>query len=59
MELWRDGEAPRGVSPKALEILSGHDWPGNVAELASAVEKAAIQCEGDEIGPEHLPALGA
>ncbi len=43
------------VGPEAGELLRRHDWPGNVRELMHAVERALIVCEGDEIGPEHLP----
>ena len=53
----RDSEAPLKVSQEAMEILAGYDWPGNAAELANVVEKAAMQCEGEEIGPEDLPEL--
>jgi DNA-binding NtrC family response regulator len=53
----RDGNVPLKASLEAIEILSAHDWPGNVAELANVVEKAAMQCEGDEIELEHLPEL--
>ena len=53
----RDGTVPLKVSLEAMEILSTYNWPGNVAELANVVEKAAVQCEGDEIEPEHLPEL--
>ena len=38
----------------AMESLLTHDWPGNVRELINAVERAAILCPGDEVGPEHL-----
>jgi DNA-binding NtrC family response regulator len=39
----------------ALHILMNHLWPGNVRQLESALERAYILCEGDVIGPEHLP----
>jgi two-component system response regulator AtoC len=48
------------LSPEARDVLLRHDWPGNVRELLHAVERALIVCEGDEVGPEHLPgALGS
>ncbi len=43
------------IGPEARDLLRRHDWPGNVRELLHAVERALIVCEGDEIGPEHLP----
>lgn len=45
----------RRIGPEALGLLRRHDWPGNVRELLHAVERAQIVCDGDEIGPEHLP----
>lgn len=45
----------RGVSTKAMEILTNHWWPGNVRELENVVERALnIVTEGD-ILPTHLP----
>jgi DNA-binding NtrC family response regulator len=51
----------------ARRALVEHSWPGNVRELQNCLERAAILCDGREIGPEHLrladgggggPALG-
>src|SRR3954463_10496566 len=43
------------LTPAALEMLSAHDWPGNIRELANAIERATILAGGGPIGPEHLP----
>ncbi|MDG2206399.1 MAG: sigma-54 dependent transcriptional regulator [Pirellulales bacterium] len=43
------------ISPEAIEILKSHAWPGNIRELANAVQHATILCESDLILPEHLP----
>jgi NtrC-family two-component system response regulator AlgB len=45
-----------GFSPAALLALRQHSWPGNLRELRNAVERAAILCPCQEVGPEHLPA---
>jgi two-component system response regulator AtoC len=42
------------ISPEALEVLSGYDWPGNIRELENVIERAAILCHGDTIRPEDL-----
>ncbi len=42
------------LSPEALELLRAHAWPGNVRELRNAVERAAILCPGDVVGPEFF-----
>ncbi len=38
----------------ARQRILGASWPGNVRQLANALERAAILCDGEEIGPEHL-----
>jgi DNA-binding NtrC family response regulator len=47
------------LTDAATAALGAHVWPGNVRELKNAIERAVILTEGDEIEPEHLPALGA
>jgi Nif-specific regulatory protein len=51
------GKNQRGLSPAALEILRGYDWPGNVEELEAAIHLAAIAAErnGGVIEPGDLP----
>src|SRR4029078_5796070 len=36
------GKEIAGLEHEALEVLCGHDWPGNVRQLQSAVERAVI-----------------
>jgi DNA-binding NtrC family response regulator len=51
----RRGLAESSISAEALEMLAVHDWPGNIRELANAIERAAILAGNDEICPQHLP----
>ena len=51
----RGGPEPT-LTPDAIEALTAHDWPGNIRELANAIERASILSGGGEILPEHLPA---
>ncbi|MDX1395697.1 MAG: sigma-54 dependent transcriptional regulator, partial [Gemmatimonadota bacterium] len=44
------------VSGSAMKVLRESPWPGNVRQLFSAVESAAIRSRTGEIGVEHLPA---
>jgi DNA-binding NtrC family response regulator len=44
------------VSEPVKDLLLRHDWPGNVRELRNCIERAAIFCDGPQIGEEHLPA---
>jgi DNA-binding NtrC family response regulator len=43
------------MSPGALEILVQADWPGNVRQLANAVERAMVASESPVIQPADLP----
>jgi DNA-binding NtrC family response regulator len=43
------------LTPDAIAALQTHDWPGNIRELANAIERATILSGGGPIYPEHLP----
>ncbi len=45
---------PLRLSPEAEALLADYPWPGNVRELRNVMERAAILCEGDEVGAVHL-----
>ena len=49
-----DGRVKR-VSPDALDRLLSYQWPGNVRQLESAIERAIILAEGEVIEEHHLP----
>jgi len=49
------GEAPRGLTPEALDAMQKYSWPGNVRELENALERAAILAKGDLIPLSALP----
>jgi DNA-binding NtrC family response regulator len=51
----RSGKSIAGVSAEALKLLEQFDWPGNVRQLESVIERAAIACDGQVIEPRHLP----
>ena len=44
------------ISDAAMAVLKTYPWPGNIRELRNVMERAALLCEGDAIGVEHLPA---
>ncbi len=50
----RSGRGPIALTPAAMDVLYRHPWPGNVRELKNAVERCAVLCEADHVGPEHL-----
>ena len=45
----------RPLSPDAVGLLCGYDWPGNVGELRAVLERAAAEAGDGAIGPAHLP----
>jgi DNA-binding NtrC family response regulator len=51
----RRGMTESSITPEAIEALKEHDWPGNIRELANAIERASILAGNGPIGPEHLP----
>ena len=53
----RGGPEPT-LTAEAVEALTAHDWPGNIRELANAIERASILSGGGEILAEHLPTQG-
>jgi transcriptional regulator with PAS, ATPase and Fis domain len=44
------------VSPKAMQALMNHDWPGNIRELKNVIERAVLFCDECSIDLPHLPA---
>ena len=51
----RMGERITGVTPRALEALMAHNWPGNIRELRNIIERAMLFCDDPEIDLPHLP----
>jgi two-component system response regulator PilR (NtrC family) len=45
-----------GISHEAMELLSQHDWPGNIRELENVMERAVALEASPSILPESLPA---
>jgi two-component system response regulator FlrC len=50
----RTGRSGLALAPAALAKLRAHRWPGNIRELANALERAAILAEGGAIDAGHL-----
>jgi len=47
---------PEGfLSHEVLEVLSRHEWPGNIRELANSLEHAVILSNGSVLSPDDLP----
>ncbi len=54
------GKKQPTISPRALDKLSKHTWPGNLQELENCLRKALVLCEGDclEAGDFSFAASG-
>jgi DNA-binding NtrC family response regulator len=50
------GRVPPAVTPRAWAAMLEYPFPGNVRELAHAIERAVVLAHGSEIDLEHLPA---
>lgn len=46
---------PSGFSDQATDALNRFDWPGNVRQLRSAIERASIVASGESIELKDLP----
>lgn len=44
------------LTPAALEAMSRHHWPGNLAELSAVMAELAVRMNGGVIGDRDLPA---
>jgi transcriptional regulator with GAF, ATPase, and Fis domain len=49
------GRRMAGFTPAARACLLRHGWPGNIRELANAIERAVVLGQGELILPEDLP----
>lgn len=45
----------KGITPEAMALLLGHDYPGNIRELENIIERGFVLCREDEIDVQHLP----
>ena len=43
-----------GFMPKAIERLTGFDWPGNVRQLQNEIQRAVLLCEGPAVDVADL-----
>ncbi len=58
----KNGRRPMTLTPEALAVMSGYDYPGNVRELKNLVERLAILCPSATVSgreaEELLPRRG-
>jgi two-component system nitrogen regulation response regulator GlnG len=44
-----------GISPEAMDLLTGYSWPGNVRELQNVLKQSLLRSAGQVIIPDFLP----
>ena len=49
------GKNIKGVSPRAMDMLTNYNWPGNVREVENVIERAVILGSKNTLLPESLP----
>src|SRR6185369_15661617 len=49
------GKQIRDISPETVARLVSYDWPGNIRQLESVIERAVLFCSGSELLPNCLP----
>lgn len=51
------GKQINGITDEAMDLLTLHQWPGNIRELRNAIRSAALLCEDDNLTPTDFPLL--
>ncbi|HEU4930972.1 MAG TPA: sigma-54 dependent transcriptional regulator [Pyrinomonadaceae bacterium] len=49
------GKRIRDIAPDTVMRLVRYDWPGNIRQLESVIERAVLFCPGSELLPSCLP----
>ena len=49
------GKRIQDISPDTVMRLVRYDWPGNIRQLESVIERAVLFCSGRELTPSCLP----
>jgi two-component system response regulator AtoC len=51
----RTGNNVTDITPRAIDALKAHPWPGNIRELRHVVERAMLFCDDEVLDLGHLP----
>lgn len=51
----RTGNNVTDITPRAIEALKEHNWPGNIRELRHVIERAMLFCDDEVLNLGHLP----
>jgi DNA-binding NtrC family response regulator len=51
------GKPALHLAPEAAAVLQGYGWPGNVRERRNLMERAAVLCKNEGVGPSLVRSL--
>jgi two-component system, NtrC family, response regulator AtoC len=51
----RMGMNIQDVTPRAMQVLMTHNWPGNIRELKNVIERAMLFCDEASLDVPNLP----
>jgi DNA-binding NtrC family response regulator len=54
-----EGRRVKSIGAEALDLLTRYSWPGNVRQLESAIFRAVVLSDGDELTANELPQIAA
>lgn len=46
----------KNISPEAIQLLTGYEWPGNIRQLQNILERCVVLAQGEAIEATDLPA---
>ena len=49
------GSKVTGITPAAMNVLVGYEWPGNVRQLKNAIRTMIVMCDRPKIDIPDLP----
>lgn len=49
------GKSVTDISPAAMNVLTGYEWPGNIREFQSVLKQALLNATGPVLAVEDLP----
>ena len=52
-----EGKRVVGAAPETVQLLSAHEWPGNVRQLENAVYRAIVLADAPYLLPHDFPAV--
>jgi two-component system NtrC family response regulator len=52
----RHGRAEKRFANRAMQVLLGHGWPGNIRQLRNLIERLVVTVDGEVVHENELPA---